>query len=275
MNTKATALLILSLLTTPCFALQIPKAGQEDSRIRSVEYNDNQVVKITGHYGYITHIQLSPTEKVTHIASGDKDAWDTMTTNNHIFIKPIANEAETNMTVLTSHRVYNFELDAHWSQHGAHPMPNDMFFAITFEYPDNKAKLDEAQAQAQKLNQRLASTTTSKNAVNWNYWSKGSDALQPTQAFDDGRFTYITFAKSKDMPAIFMVNSDGSESLVNTNINPQQPNTIIVHAISKQFIARKGSAARCIFNMNEDTTQIENTGTTVKGVARTMKGISL
>lgn len=272
---KITALLLASTLATPCFALKIPEAGHEDNRVRSIEYSSTQVVKLTGHYGYSTHIQFSPTERVKHIAIGDKEAWETKPIKNHIFIKPVADEAETNMTVLTSQRVYHFELDAHWSQHGSHPVPNDMLFEIAFQYPQEQAQFDHAKAEAEKLSQRLASTTKSVDA-NWNYWAKGSESLKPTQAFDDGRFTYITFKKNKDMPAIFMVNPDGSESLVNTNINPKQPNTIIVHAISKQFTVRKGSEALCIFNMTEHNKSAkEGKGTTVEGVERKIRGTKI
>ena len=262
------------LAATPCFALKVPTPGPDDSRIRFIEYSPTEVVKIVGHYGFSTHIQLGPTEKITHIAFGDQGAWkETVINDNHLFLKPVAEEPETNMTVVSSKRVYHFELDAHWSNGGSHPAPNDMLFGVAFKYPEEETQYSIAKYEAEKLS-KLLNPEESPNKANWNYWAKGSDSLKPIETFDDGRFTYITFDPNKEMPAVFIVNPDGTESLVNTNINPQHPNTIIVHSLSKQFVVRKGNRALCIINLgNKSQTLDENDGTTLKGVERKIKGI--
>ncbi len=128
----------LLLISQSALALETPHAGHLDRRVRHINYNQQQVVKLVGHYGFSTDIAFAKGEAIKQIAMGDADAWAVTPVDNHIFIKPKAEIAMTNMTVLTDKHVYNFELSAHWSRNGAHPHPNDMMFAVQFQYPDDK-----------------------------------------------------------------------------------------------------------------------------------------
>lgn len=253
-------------------ALERPQAGEHDSRIRFIDYNPYEVVDVVVHYGFSTHIKFSENESIDKIAMGDKSAWSVGPVKNHLFLKAAKEKADTNMTVVTNKRVYNFELSAHWSQNGAHPVPNDMFFQVNFKYPEEQKRLEELDKLAMVLNKKL-NINEKPNEVNKNYWSKGTPELTPNKAFDDKRFTYLTFANNKEMPAIYVVNSDGSESLVNTNIDPKDNETIIIHKIAKQFVLRKGNAVVCVFNKSYDANGISNkTGTTSSTVKRVIKG---
>ena len=138
--------------------------------------------------------------------------------------------------------------------------------------PEEQNRLEEIDKLAMVLNKKL-NINEKPNEVNKNYWSKGTPELTPNKAFDDKRFTYLTFANNKEMPAIYVVNSDGSESLVNTNIDPKDNETIIIHKIAKQFVLRKGNAVVCVFNKSYDANGISNkTGTTSSTVKRVIKG---
>nr|WP_173645529.1 P-type conjugative transfer protein VirB9 [Marinobacterium profundum] len=252
------------------YALEIPHGGPLDKRVRFIDYKGAEVVQLVGHYGFSTHIQFSPSEAVQQIAMGDPDAWEIAPVGNHIFIKPKGKKPATNMTVITSRRVYNFELSAHWSQNGAHS--NDMLFQVNFRYPEEIAARAKAEAEAREMQARL---NQSDNPVpaNWNYWSKGSEEVTPRKAFDDGRFTFLTFTNNSEMPAIYVVNQDGSESLVNTHIDPENPDTIVVHKVAAQLVMRKGNSVACIFNKSYDPEGVTNkSGTTIHGVERVIKG---
>ncbi|MGD6740136.1 P-type conjugative transfer protein VirB9 (plasmid) [Photobacterium leiognathi subsp. mandapamensis] len=266
------ALMLCLGVSSTAHALEVPAGGKYDKRVKFINYNPAEVVKLVGHYGFSTHIQFGAAEQVQQIAMGDADAWNVAPVDNHIFIKPKGEKATTNMTVITTRRVYNFELSAHWSQNGAHPHPNDMFFQINFKYPDEIAAAAQAEAEAKKLQARLNQTNKPVPA-NWNYWSKGSEEVTPKKAFDDGRFTYLSFTNNAEMPAIYVVNPDGTESLVNTSIDPENPDTIVVHKVARQLVMRKGNSVACIFNKSYDPNGVTNkTGTTSPGIQRVIKG---
>ncbi|RUT73369.1 conjugal transfer protein TrbG, partial [Mesorhizobium sp. M7A.T.Ca.US.000.02.1.1] len=36
----------------------LPVGGAADQRVKTVNYDGNNVVRIVGHYGFVTHIQL-------------------------------------------------------------------------------------------------------------------------------------------------------------------------------------------------------------------------
>ena len=71
------------------------------------------------------------------------------------------------------------------------------------------------------------------------------------------------------MPAIYMENSDGSESLVPKSVDG---NLVLVHAISRKFILRRGGDVLCVFNEAYDRVGINpETNTTSPSVERVVK----
>ncbi len=60
----------------------------------------------------------------------------------------------------------------------------------------------------------------------------GSQDIVPTLVFDDGRFTYLRFPGNREVPAVFHVLGDGSETLVNARMEPggHQPDLPRTHA---------------------------------------------
>lgn len=266
---KKILLLALAFSCSHVHALETPAPGKYDRRVKSVNYNPDQVFKIIGHYGFSTHIQFADGENITNVALGDQAAWHVVPLNNHLFLKPKENQPETNMTVITTHRVYTFELNAHWSKSGAKPRPNDMFFQVKFEYPMEKKQADLERLKMAELEKRMEADSK-PSAFNYNYWAQGDTSLQPLKAYDDGRFTYITFNKNTDMPAVYIENGDGSESLVNTHV---EGNTIVVHKIANTLVLRNGKSVLGIFNKSFNVVGVDNTSkTTQKGVKRVLKG---
>jgi type IV secretion system protein VirB9 len=267
-----TALLLSALMSSSAYALEAPLGGQFDKRIRFIDYNAAEVVKLVGHYGFSTHIQFNTNEAIKQIAMGDPQAWDVGTVGNHIFIKPVGDKAITNMTVVTNSRVYNFDLSAHWSK--SKSRSNDMYFQINFKYPNEEA--NAALIQSKKIAAKNAIETNLQTDVtpeNWNYWAKGSEVIAPDKAFDDNRFTYLSFNNNKEMPAIYVVNDNNTESLINTNIDPAHKDTIIIHTIAKKLILRKGSYVTEIYNKSYNPQGISNeTGTVSANVERVIKG---
>jgi type IV secretion system protein VirB9 len=68
------------------------------------------------------------------------------------------------------------------------------------------------------------------------------------------------------MPAIYVENSDESESLVPKSVDG---NLALVHAISRKFILRRGGDVLCVFNEAYDRVGINpQTNTTSPSVER-------
>ncbi len=268
MKNKLWLILLLSFPMT-ANALEVPKGGPKDHRVRYINYDPSEVVKITAHYGWSTHIQFADEESIKDpgIAMGDENAWTIAPIGNHLFLKPKEDQAGTNMTVLTSHRTYNFELLAHESQSGS--KTDDMMFQVVFRYPE----VEQAIALAKEESKHLRDLMNDKDVIvskNMNYWIMGSEDISPSKTFDDGRFTRITFPPGNDKPAIFIENEDGTESLVNRHV---EGDTIVVHKVSRKLILRKGNQVACLVNKSYGLAgRGTPTGSTDPDVVRVIKG---
>ena len=72
----ATVIGLSSLFTTtPSFAETTPVGQALDQRVKNVMYNEDDVVSLTGFYGYQTTIKFASWEKIQNISIGDSIAW--------------------------------------------------------------------------------------------------------------------------------------------------------------------------------------------------------
>jgi len=270
---KAARFLVWALLTLavtcPVQAEETPVGSEQDVRVKFVDYDESNVVRIVGHYGYSTHIAFAPGEKVTDVAMGDSLAWDAVPVNNHLFVKPREENARTNMTVLTDKgRAYTFFLEAPAKRPGPKTVGTDLFLRVTFRYPeDEKAKAAKVNEE-ELARKRLADAQ--REIRNINYFACGAEDVTPDQAFDDGRFTFLRYAGGREMPAVFVVNADGSESLVDSHV---EVDTVVVHRVAERFVFRRGGSVGCVVNKSFDPRGIETlSGTVDKDVVRIVKG---
>ncbi|MCH8072326.1 MAG: P-type conjugative transfer protein VirB9 [Proteobacteria bacterium] len=255
---------ILSLLAItifaafPAFPENAPTPGPADARVRNIVYNPRDVVNILGHYGYQTLIRFANYEQIENISIGDSLAWQVVPNErgNLLFLKPIERNAATNLTVVTSapsaadpsgitQRIYVFALRASSADH--HDI--DAFtWTVQFQYPEDEIALLNVQSRPRSLAPAsISGPTPSIDPARWNfnYSFAGDKAQVPVKIFDNGTFTYFEFAPQTDTPAIFMVDGDRNESLVN---GVRQGKYIVVHRIAAQFTLRNGAVVTCIFN---------------------------
>jgi type IV secretion system protein VirB9 len=98
---------------------------------------------------------------------------------------------------------------------------------------------------------------------------QGSEDILPSLVFDDGRFTYFRFAGNREVPAVFAVLGDGSETLVNTRMEDE---LLVVDRVSRRLMLRAGNAVVGVWNEAFDLNgQPPEGGTTVNGVRRVFK----
>jgi type IV secretion system protein VirB9 len=236
----------LLLAIGPVLAESTPAAGRYDGRMKQIAYNRNDVFKVVGHYGYSTDIEFGTDESVQNIAIGDSLAWEVAPASNHLFVKPREDNAVTNMTVITNKRVYQFALDA---RRGGTPRDHAMYFQVRFTFPDEEAarkrgEQEDLVARSHALRMQSALNTANLPA-NWNYYACGTRILRPTEVYDDGRFTFLRFPGAQEIPAIFTINADGSESIVNGAMKGDQ---YVIQVTAPRFVLRRGNAVACVEN---------------------------
>jgi len=240
---SAWAIFVLYALLT-CIdvgAETVPVKGSVDSRIRVAAYNGDEVYKLRGFVGYQIDLEFEPGETFTGLGAGDLEGLSFVGQDNHLFLKPKAAKVATNLTVLTSRRHYQFDYIALSQRPKADAQ--GVIYSLRFTYSPAPSQ-SAADAAAKRLDSQLESATTMR-AQNIDYWYCGPQALRPIAAADDGVHTRLRFAANADMPAIFVRNEDGSESLLNFSMDAGD---VIVHRVAKRFILRRGKLTGCIVN---------------------------
>ena len=101
---------VLLLCITPIVALHHPTKSSFDSRIRYTPYNAHDVVQLNTVIGIATHVVLEEGEQYMTHAFGDANAYAFAVEKNHLFLKPKAENADTNLAVVTDRRSYHFRL---------------------------------------------------------------------------------------------------------------------------------------------------------------------
>ncbi len=72
-----------------------PAPGPLDPRIRTIEYDPDQVVQLKGWFGFQQMIEFAPDERIENVSIGDALGWQ-VTPNkraNMLFLKPIDRSA--------------------------------------------------------------------------------------------------------------------------------------------------------------------------------------
>ena len=209
-------------LTSPFLHASItPKAQPFDSRITETKYNPANVVNVRTKEGITTLIQLEEGEQIytpsSGLGIGDPDAWGLDVKGHNIFLKPVAENPNTNLTIVTDKgRTYSFSLR-------------------TSKYPHYIVKLRyEKPKIAKDLKPQIPCFD---GEVNFRYGKWGNDELSPQYMWDDGRFTCLKFTTNAQMPVAYQIASDGSESLINYHI---EKDTMVLQGISNEFRLRLG-----------------------------------
>lgn len=219
----------------PSFAEQQPVPLPADGRIKQFVYNENTVYRLDMHTNFISTVQFGKNEVVESIQVGDSASWQIirLKRGDVISIKPLNDDAVTNMTVYTDARVYSFELRAHKGRSGPSSGNGQSHnFRTTFKYPT--AVVSE-----------FGNVVTSKKGRNFDYYVAGTAEFAPVEVFDNGKQTFFSFSENAPLPAIFRVGKGGKEYLINSRTSGSQ---IIVDGVNKEWTVRIGDEAICVSN---------------------------
>ncbi|UTO28316.1 P-type conjugative transfer protein VirB9 [Bartonella harrusi] len=254
---------LVSLYTVPAQALKTPFNSQYDHRIRYITYNIADVVQIETVLGVATHIILEEGEQYITHAFGDSDAYAFAHKGRHIFIKPKAELANTNLIVVTDKRSYKFRLQFRNDRAGA-------TYELAFHYPEENTKKLEEHKQHLALERAFHKSMA---GYNLSYTMSGNQDIAPINAWDNGRITYFKFPANMDMPSIYVVDGEGNESLIPRTVVGNSNDIIAVHKVNPKWLIRLGKRALAVFNEAYDPNGIPNTtGTVSSAVHRINKG---
>ncbi len=243
------ACITLCLSSLTVFADQKPKALSTDSRMKVISYDANNVVTVVGSQLVQTSIQFGDDETIVGVEGGDAAAW-TIDINkikpNLLFVKPTVEASDTNLAVMTDKHLYQFHLMTNTIDTAS---TKEVTYNVRFRYPQVERDALVARLQAK---QQLKDSVVTENPidpmnVNWEYSfsSRCDKEFVPIKAFDDGKFTYFQFSANTQIPAIFVVDKQGKESLANSRMRGQY---VVIERLARQFSLRNGKTVSCVFN---------------------------
>jgi type IV secretion system protein VirB9 len=283
---------VLRWSTSALAALFFGGAQAGDPRLRDVVYDPHAVVTVPVKRGVVTHVVLDADEALTDIGSGfggdcakPESAWciAAQAGGRNIFVKPKSTAtAPNNLAVVTDQRTYAFRFvvldDSDKRQPvyrltvrapAAHPAPvarsGPSVASAALALPIESPLPSPRELVAERLQAR-------PEVVNSQYsiaQGEGSDDIVPTLVFDDGHFTYFRFPGNREVPAVFQVLADDSESLVNARM---EDDLLVVDRVSRRLMLRAGAAVVGVWNDAFDLDGVPPVaGTTVPGVQRVIR----
>ncbi len=264
------------LLGVTCAAAN---AAAGDSRIRTVQYKPNEVVRIYTAIGNPTLIQFEDDEVVegapdnpSMIGMGDSKAWKVGPKGSNVMLKPAAVKPDTTMVIVTNKRSYAFDIVSVPKKSALVPTT-----ILRFDYPDSRAKAALVAGQKRSaVNERLAEIADRGQKMstkrNVNYMMQGHTGIAPTSIWDDGRFTFMVFDSTRELPVAYKVLPDGKEALTNYHME-NDTGTMVIHETARKFVLRYGTAVLALRNdsFNPDG-KLNVSGTTVPNAVRLPRG---
>lgn len=259
------------LAASSVLAETTPRSGPDDTRIRYVDYNSDEVVRINGVFRTASQIVFGPGETIESVALGDTISWEVAPANNALFIKPRERAPDTNLIVVTRRgtltRTYTFALSA---RSGAIRSGSNAQFVIRFRYPEEDAAATR-QAEIERINLQMLLVEAGgvrlaleagalEGQRNLDYAIAGSTDLAPSEVTDNGQFTVLRFPRNQPIPAIFTVLPDGSEAVVPYDVRGE---FVVIHQVAREFRLRRGMALACIWNNAPRTYGPDTSGGTV------------
>lgn len=220
----------------------LPAPGSGDSRLRIATYRVDEVYRLQGFVGYQIDLEFEPGESYAGTGGGDLEGITLGAFDNHLVLKPKAAHVGTNLLIFTNRRHYHIDYTV--SARRPNPLNDEVIYAVRFTYPPRADQKSAGPSIADRVETQLARSSAARPR-NVDYWYCGHPAVKPVATSDDGVHTRLTFGAKAELPAIFVRNDDGSESLLNFSM---EAGDLIVHRVAPKFIVRRGKLTGCIVN---------------------------
>ena len=233
--------LVGSIAACSAAAETLPLSGTVDQRIRTALYSPDQVYRLYGFVGFHIDLEFEADETFEAMSGGDLDGLTYSAYGNVLTLKPKVASTEMNIAVTTNKRRYYFEYSV--SARKPDPMTDPVMYAVRFTYPPH-AKASDGLTDEQRIELELARARDSRPR-NTDYWFCGNKEVKPIAASDDGVQTRLTFPARTELPALFVMNNDGTESLLNFSFDQGD---VVIHRVAPRFVVRRGRLTGCIVN---------------------------
>ena len=256
----------LTLSAAAALALAAP-ALADDPRLKTLVFDEAQVVRIDGKVLIQTTIKFAPDEVIENVAIGDSTAWQVQPNKAQtiLFVKPLEPSARTNMTVVTDKRTYLFDLVA--------SPKNAALYVLQFRYPELEKAAEEArlaaaaEAEAEALRAKAAPeelaaakdpyAVSDPASLNFEWASAGTAELVPSRTYDDGAAVFLTWPAGTAIPAVLVMNEDGEEGPVNFTVRGE---TVVVDGVPPQIILRSGRDTATLTNLGPGAVSARSVG---------------
>ncbi len=184
-----------------------------------------------------TAINYRGSERITTVLMGRAEDFfvDTPKNRQTISIRPKSSRSRSNLTVVTSKDIHHYNLTAVDETSNVKPV-----YGVIVK-SDTEAKRGKSKKKKKGADVNLGELSD----LNFSYTYRASDELRPLRLFDDGEHTYFQFPDHVATPAIFAVDENGKEQIVNHHV---KGNYVVVESLGKQFTLRRGSVFTCIYN---------------------------
>ena len=285
------------LVAVGCMAACGPASAASepgDPRLREVVYDPRAVVTVPVKRGVVTLVVLDADEAITEVAAGlggdcakAESAWCVAAQpgGRSLFVKAKSSaSAANNLAVVTDRRTHAFRFVVLADGDPRPPVYRLVVKAPAPAVPTARLALrDSAPLIAlpavppppppqQIVAERLQAKPQVMNTQYSIAEGEGSQDIVPALVFDDGRFTYLRFPGNREVPSVFHVLGDGSETLVNARM---EDDLLVVDRVSRRLMLRAGSAVVGLWNEAFDLDgKPPGDGTTVPGVQRVLKAES-
>lgn len=266
-------------------------AEPADPRLRELVYDPRAVVTVPVKRGVVTLVVLDADEAITEVAAGlggdctkADAAWciAAQPGGRNLFVKAKSSASAANtLAVVTDRRTHSFRFVVLADGDPKPPVYRLVVKAPARVAPPARLALRDAAplmtlpvvppppSPHQVVAERLQAKPQVMNTQYSIAEGAGSQDIVPTLVYDDGRFTYLRFPGNREVPAVFHVLGDGSETLVNARM---EDDLLVVDRVSRRLMLRAGSAVVGLWNDAFDLDgRPPGDGTTVPGVQRVLK----
>lgn len=177
-------------------------------------YKEDDLYEVHTGVDHVTDVHFEPDEEIVSApVAGDTVRWSIASLksgNNegkkveHLIIKPLEENLETNLIVPTSKRTYHLKLissEVH--------MPS-----VSWNYPEST---EQALKDSVRKDEEKSLLSLSPENLFFEYKIEGKESFKPKRVFDDGKKTYIQMPSGvsvREAPVLFAVDESSDDLIV-------------------------------------------------------------